>query len=316
MLRGAQERHAEWGIVLAGGEGVRLRPLVRALSGDERPKQFCRILDGRTLLETTWDRVKRVAAPDQTLTVLTRAHEHYYAPLLQWERRGPTLIQPDNRGTAAAILLALIRIAHQSPGGSVALFPSDHYVSDEHTFAAHVREALLGVRIRPELVVLLGIAPREPEVEYGWIEPGDPVAGWMPSAFHRVRRFWEKPPRDVAQSLLKAGGLWNTFVIVGRVATLLAMIRQAVPELWTLFERLRPRVNAWVEDAAVKELYARLPAVNFSSRVLATNPARLAVLPVTGVDWSDWGTPSRVLATLGRLGRPIPNQSDLVLNSA
>jgi mannose-1-phosphate guanylyltransferase len=175
---------------------------------------------------------------------------------------------------------------------------------------------LLGVRIRPELVVLLGIAPREPEVEYGWIEPGDPVAGWMPSAFYQVRRFWEKPAREVARSLMSAGGLWNTFVIVGRVATLLAMIRQAVPELWTLFERLRPRVNAWVEDAALKELYARLPAVNFSARVLASNPAGLSVLPVIGVDWSDWGTPSRVLATLGRLGRPVPDRTDLLLTSA
>jgi mannose-1-phosphate guanylyltransferase len=316
MLAGAQQRQTEWTIVLAGGEGVRLRPLVRLLSGDERPKQFCRILDGRTLLETTWDRARRVAPPAQTLTVLTRAHERYYAPLLQNERLGPALIQPDNRGTTAAILLALLRIAQQAPSGSVALFPSDHYVSDEHTFAAHVREALLGVRIRPELVVLLGIAPREPEVEYGWIEPGDPITGWMPSPFHRVQRFWEKPVREVARNLMSAGALWNTFVIVGRVPTLLAMIRRAVPELWSLFERLRPRADAWVEDAVVRELYARLPAVNFSSRVLASNPAALAVLPIAGVEWSDWGTPSRVLATLGRLGRPVPNQTDLVLSSA
>jgi mannose-1-phosphate guanylyltransferase len=306
---------AEWAVVLAGGEGVRLRPLVRLLAGDDRPKQFCRILDGRTLLETTWDRARLVAPRDRTLTVLTRAHEPYFAPLVRSDRSGPVLIQPDTRGTATAILLALLRIADQNAGGSVALFPSDHYVSDEPRFAAHVRDALLGVRIRPDLVVLLAAAPTEPEVEYGWIEPGDPIAGWAPSPFRQVRRFWEKPAPELARTLLLGGGLWNTFVIVGRVATLLAMIRQAVPDLCRPFESVEPGRGPWEQEPALREIYAQLPAVNFSSRVLAAHPAGLAVLPVTGVEWSDWGTPSRVLATLRRLGRPVATRARAVLSA-
>ena len=39
-----------WAVVLAGGEGVRLRPLVHRAFGDERPKQFCPLLGPRTLL--------------------------------------------------------------------------------------------------------------------------------------------------------------------------------------------------------------------------------------------------------------------------
>jgi hypothetical protein len=33
-----------WAVVLAGGEGTRLRPLVRYLCGDERTKQFSPLL--------------------------------------------------------------------------------------------------------------------------------------------------------------------------------------------------------------------------------------------------------------------------------
>jgi mannose-1-phosphate guanylyltransferase len=40
-------------IILAGGDGVRLRPLTRRLAGDDRPKQFCALLGGETLLEQT-----------------------------------------------------------------------------------------------------------------------------------------------------------------------------------------------------------------------------------------------------------------------
>lgn len=37
-----------WGVVLAGGEGIRLRPLTRVICGDERPKQYV------TLTGVTW----------------------------------------------------------------------------------------------------------------------------------------------------------------------------------------------------------------------------------------------------------------------
>lgn len=34
------------GIILAGGDGTRLRSLTRRLTGDDRPKQFCALLGG------------------------------------------------------------------------------------------------------------------------------------------------------------------------------------------------------------------------------------------------------------------------------
>ena len=42
-----------WAVILAGGEGIRLRPLVSRLYGDDRPKQYAALLDSRTLLNQT-----------------------------------------------------------------------------------------------------------------------------------------------------------------------------------------------------------------------------------------------------------------------
>lgn len=41
---------SRWGVVLAGGDGTRLRSLVKLICGEERPKQFCPLFGGRTLL--------------------------------------------------------------------------------------------------------------------------------------------------------------------------------------------------------------------------------------------------------------------------
>ena len=43
-------RSNEWAVILAGGDGTRLKSLTRHIAGDERPKQFCSVLGHGTLL--------------------------------------------------------------------------------------------------------------------------------------------------------------------------------------------------------------------------------------------------------------------------
>ena len=69
-------------IILAGGEGQRLRSLTAEICGTEMPKQFCRVLGKETLLEQTLNRVGLTIPPWRTVTVLTRAHRDFYGPLV------------------------------------------------------------------------------------------------------------------------------------------------------------------------------------------------------------------------------------------
>src|SRR5882757_447690 len=68
-----------WGVILSGGDGMRLRSLTRLLTGDDRPKQFCRIVGAETLLAQTRQRVARIVRPERTLFVVTKSHEPFYA---------------------------------------------------------------------------------------------------------------------------------------------------------------------------------------------------------------------------------------------
>src|SRR2546430_10443326 len=135
---GTQSR---WALILAGGDGRRLRPLTRQIAGDDRPKQFCPVLGGETLLEQTRRRVAALAPSERVLVVVVRAHERFYAPLLADVPSRCVVIQPENRGTAPAILYGLLRLTAMTPVAPVALFPSGHYVSDDAAFIAHVEGA-------------------------------------------------------------------------------------------------------------------------------------------------------------------------------
>jgi mannose-1-phosphate guanylyltransferase len=294
-----KKRH-EWAVVLAGGDGTRLRTLTKKITGDERPKQFCALLGDSTMLEETRQRVTLEFAEQRTLYVLNRLHEPYYAPLLAAARGRNLLIQSQNRGTAPAILYSLLRIAAYDPAAIVSFFPSDHYVSDNHKFMAHVRRALESARRHPERIILLGIAPESPEVEYGWIEPARQIAG-DPRLFN-VRRFWEKPNTLRAQVLHLRGCLWNSFVAVTPVQTLLDVIQNALPELFRDFMNLTPILGTNEETQWAADLYDGLESSNLSHEVLARFPNRLAVMKVTGVKWNDLGEPKRVMASLKMAG--------------
>src|SRR6186713_1296421 len=93
-------RRNEWGVILAGGDGTRLKSLTRHIAGDERPKQFCSVLGHPTLLQETQLRSWLELARERTLYVVNRAHENYYAPTLGDEAADNLVAQPSNRGTA------------------------------------------------------------------------------------------------------------------------------------------------------------------------------------------------------------------------
>jgi hypothetical protein len=73
-----------------------------------------------------------------------------------------------------------------------------------------------------------------------------------------------------------------------------------MPGLYYSFAAVSPAIDTLLEGNAIQTLYSEIPSTNFSREVLAMRPANLAVLPVSGVGWSDLGNPRRVLATLSR----------------
>ena len=295
-------RSERWAVILAGGDGTRLQSMTRTITGDDRPKQFVPVIGGSTLLDQTRSRVALSVSPGRTLFVVTEKHRRFYQSLTQSVSQKLLLEQPANKGTAPAILYALMRVAAKSPKAIVALFPSDHYFADDEEFMSHVDLALDAIELQPETVTLLGITPSSPETEYGWIEPQRSILGNWPRSITRVSRFWEKPDANVARSLMGQGCLWNSFVTVGRVDALLKMTRTALPEMVSQFASIMPTFETLAERKALHELYSEIQESNFSHEVLAARSEDLTVMRVGDVGWSDLGEPARVLAALAQIG--------------
>jgi len=290
-----------WGIVLAGGEGVRLRPLVRRVLDEERPKQYVKLLGPRSLLRQTLDRVALGISMNRTVVVSVRRHAAYIAEEFAGVSESPyVLLQPEDRGTAAAILYAAQWIAWRDPAATIAVFPSDHFILGEATFMAHVQEVVGALERNPDRVVLLGGQPTSPEGEYGWIEPGPPRVG-DDDVVSMVRQFWEKPSDARAQMCLSTGCLWNTAIVVARARALLELGARALPEMSGRLTGLGRFIDSNDEVAATRQAYALMTRASFSRSVLEPYPEHLGVSRLPRVTWCDLGSPRRVLQVLSRM---------------
>jgi mannose-1-phosphate guanylyltransferase len=286
--------------------------MTRAITGDNRPKQFVPVIGRSTLLDQTRRRVALSIDPNRTSIVVTQKHRRFYQPLKNEISPSFLLEQPLNKGTAPAILYALLHVATKSPNAIVALFPSDHFFADDEEFMSHIDVAIDAVAVQPATVMLLGITPTTPETEYGWIEPQPSIIASAQKSITRVQKFWEKPSLSLATSLMGRGCLWNSFVMVGCVDALLKMIRAAMPEMYAAFAAITPTFETASEHKALAALYSRIEDSNFSHQVLAVRPEDLMVMRVGDVGWSDLGEPNRVLSALARIGV----QSELAISAS
>lgn len=316
--RGGTDRGARWAVVLAGGQGLRMADWIEATRGERLPKQFCAFTGSRSMLEHTLDRAAKLAPPARTLTVITRGHRRHLDEAPHARPWGRIIEQPVDRGTAPGILLPVAHVLEEDPDAVVLVFPSDHFIRPDSAFrrqadlAAQVAEAL------PDRIVLLGAVPDAADTDYGWIlfdsNRRGPAPGAGPLAPGTVLEFREKPTPEEAERLFRAGALWNTMVLAARARTLWDMARWLLPHVTARLKAYRRvlratregRVPQEFQERALQGIYDDMTRADFSRDILQHAAGASVVVPLQNVEWSDWGRPERVQASLARLAARRP----------
>ena len=285
-----------WAIVLAAGDGTRLRELTTR-EGVSTPKQFCSLAGGRSLLGDALARAARVVPRKRVVVVVAREHQEFWSREVAALASENVIVQARNRGTAAGLLLPLLSILERDPAARIAVLPADHHVEKESVLQESIRLALESLEDLAEGVTLLGIQPDSPDSGYGWIVPVRSAKLLRP-----VERFVEKPDRETAQLLQSRGGVWNSFVFAARGTGLLALFERRLPGL---LERFRDTFLGPVAERAgrMEALYEDLESRDFSRDVLQGSEDSLRLQPVPPCGWTDLGTPARVAACLALLQR-------------
>lgn len=204
-------------VILCGGDGTRLWPLSRASA----PKPFLPLIGEQTLFQRTLDRLQAPLFSD-AIVVTGSAHAKLVERQLGEAPIREIVVEPEPRGTAAAIAIAASRVA---PDAILLVCPSDHHIDDPKAFAeAAARAASLA---SDGWLVCLGVEAESPETRFGYIRRGAAVG---PDGF-RIEQFVEKPDADAAAAFLASGRFaWNSGIFVFRAGDYLDELGRFQPQ--------------------------------------------------------------------------------------
>ncbi|MBL9018403.1 MAG: NTP transferase domain-containing protein [Myxococcales bacterium] len=285
----------DWTVALAGGDGMRLSEYVERRFGQRMPKQYCRLLGSRSMLQHTLERLTKLTPPSRTLTVIGTRHAALALPQLAGSC-DHVFRQPSSRDTGMALYVAIAMIRRWTPNAVITITPTDHYVAPSAAYVSQVRLAQTVAHRLRDAVVILGARPTEPDPELGYLSLGDRLTE-VPEV-RRLIGFVENPSVAAATALSAKGALWNTMVTCATVDALWELGRATEPQLLDILDSLVPLIGTEDEDDAIEHIYRAYLPVSFSRDMLERAPERLAALELDGVEWSDWGRPERIETVL------------------
>lgn len=276
-----------WAVVLAGGDGLRMAAVTRDAHGVHVPKQFCHFDGEVSTLQRAWAHATSVVAPDHVVAVVQEGHRAWWQPELSACLPSNILCQPVNRGTALAVLHAVLHILEQDRDPILVILPSDQEVDDDSLWRGTLQRACKAAADYPEELMIVGVEPQA-DPHFGWVLPGEASA----DGTHTVLKFIEKPSAAQASSLARQGAMCSAFVFAASARALLQMFAlHASGLVWEFEQATQSRGRS---AARMLRAYAALPAVDFSRDILERALGEVRVVPCPACGWTDLGTPERL----------------------
>lgn len=269
-------------VILAGGSGTRLWPL----STPGFPKQFLPLPSGRSMIQETLDRVSDLIVPERSWVVTGRATGAMVEEHLPSVPLDHILCEPMGRNSAPAVAWAAATIARQDPDAIMVTLSADHVIQKRMAFSNALR---LAYQLAEQgYIVTLGIKPTAPETGFGYIRYAEEVGKGFGLSAYRGERFVEKPDYTTACGYLEDGHyVWNSGMFIWKVQTILAEIREHLPELAQKVERIVSTMGSEQERRVLDELWPTLQSISIDYGVLEKT-SNLIVIPVE-IGWSDVG---------------------------
>jgi mannose-1-phosphate guanylyltransferase len=288
-----------YAVIMAGGGGTRLWPLSRP----ETPKPFLPLLDDRSLLQRTFDRIAGAELglrPDDVAVVTERR----YGPMVREQLPGVRVIaEPLGRNTAAAIALATLRF-ERDPNEVMLVLPADSWIDPEKevvyrqvlkAVARVARDGAFGVDMP---LVTLGVQTERAATEYGYLIPkyddGEIIDGIQ---MYPLSGFEEKPDRERAGQLFtQLGVAWNAGIFLWQ--------RQAIRDAIDRYTGLITMIGAVAgSDSGLEASYDRLKPISIDHAVMegAANDRRV-IMGSMAVGWTDLGSWTQLVAAIGGTG--------------
>lgn len=278
---------------MAGGSGTRFWPASRR----DLPKQLLPLVDERSMLRATVDRLQLLVPPERIWpSVGTNLVEAVKAQLPEVPAR-TYVVEPCQRNTAPCIGLAALLMLRDDPDAVMIVLPADHAIADVGAFQKAVKLAERLVAKPRKQLVTFGITPTYPSEGFGYIEKAEMITPPMGSFtaiaaeidVYQVVRFREKPKREQAEEFFKSGNFfWNSGMFVWRADVLVELLKQHQPEMLARLETIAAAHGTPEYDDVLNREFPLIKGISIDYAVMEHAPAIVAI--EAKFDWDDVGS--------------------------
>jgi mannose-1-phosphate guanylyltransferase len=281
---GLKDRDMLYGVIMAGGSGTRFWPQSRK----RRPKQLLRIVDDRTMIRATVERLLPEVPFERIMVVAGVSHVEEIRAELPELRESMVVAEPQGRNTAPCIALAAYRIAKEDPDAVMAVLPADHLIGREDEFLKALRTAAEAASTSDYLITF-GIVPNRPETGYGYIELGPEALKVGNATVFEVKAFVEKPDRSRAETYLASGKfMWNSGMFIWKASAIIQAFEKYCPSISRTIGAIGQDLNTPREADAIREAYEFVESISIDYAIME-KAANVLVLPID-VEWNDVGS--------------------------
>ncbi|MCM1990521.1 mannose-1-phosphate guanylyltransferase [Oceanirhabdus seepicola] len=211
-------------LILAGGKGKRLAPL----STEEKPKQFLKFNNDKSLLQQTFNRAEGIVGKENVFVVTCQDYEDEVRSQLCNINYDNIIFEPHSRNTAPALLLGVMRIREKYEDAAVLVIPSDHIIDDSHKFYEDIKNGQRYLEYNDKAIITFGIKPNRPETAFGYIR-------YNPHKYneriYKCEEFVEKPSLERAIEYIDKGNyLWNSGMFLFRGENIIRLSKKFLPD--------------------------------------------------------------------------------------
>lgn len=267
-------------LIMAGGKGTRFWPK----STEEKPKQFINLIEDRTMIQLTVDRIRKILPIEKIFISTGEKYIDLVKEQLPDLPEKNIIIEPVGRNTAPCILLASLYIKQIYNDCNIAVLPSDHLIKKERDFLNTLKIADNFVKENKESIVTIGITPDRPETGYGYIKYNKAEKNNVV----KVERFVEKPDLEKAKQYLESKEyLWNAGMFIFNVDYMLKELENNFNKTYNLLKQL-PSIYDKKYDKILKEIYPESENISIDYAVMEKSK-NIYVIP-SNLGWDDIGT--------------------------
>ncbi len=272
-------------VIFCGGHGTRLWPISRI----SFPKPFVPLLNGKSFLQITYARYRKVYSPEEIFISTEDRYLSFVRKQVPEVPKKNIILEPERKDTLAAYGLAATIVNKYYPDEPVLFSWAKHLIGKESVFLNAVAAAGEYTK-ETGLSVSIDAKPAFPSVHNGWVKKGKKLGRINGSKIFELEKQVEKPKLEMAEKLFVTGDwLIHTGYKVWNTKKLLGYFEEFQPEMHKGLMAISDVWGAWRQGKVLKREYHNFVKTSIDYGLLEKLPSNSVVTIEADMGWEDVG---------------------------